>query len=104
MARRAGRGVGDSPRAATTPVTEVWHDRPEALQKLHDPTRHVKEPLRATLINNTLGAMNHPTPEVGMGATILMWSDRHGASMTLDSLRIARFAAPETYLIERENS
>jgi len=35
-----------------------------------------------SLINNLLGGPTTIKPEVGMGATILMWTDRHAATIT----------------------
>lgn len=35
-----------------------------------------------SLINLVSGDARYPQPEVGMGATILMWTDRHAATVT----------------------
>ena len=34
-----------------------------------------------SMINHLSGNANYPTPEVGMGATILMWSDRYATTI-----------------------
>lgn len=34
-----------------------------------------------SLVNKIMSESKHPTPEVGMGATICMWSDRHAGTI-----------------------
>lgn len=34
-----------------------------------------------SLMNHVMSRLATPTPEVGMGATILMWTDRHAATI-----------------------
>lgn len=34
-----------------------------------------------SLINHVMAGSHTPTPEIGMGATILKWSDRHAATI-----------------------
>jgi hypothetical protein len=35
-----------------------------------------------SLVNRLMEASARPEPEVGMGATVCMWSDRHGVTIT----------------------
>lgn len=57
-----------------------------------------------SLINHIMSGSAMPTPEVGMGATILSWSDRHAATITEVSKSGKRIGVVEDIATRTDNN